>query len=61
MFITDNKERGVWIHLNHADVLASVSRLGGNILVQLSTDKAHELENRLETVLNPKPPEPDKE
>lgn len=53
MFITDNKEKGFQIHFNKADMI-NFAVAGENVAVTLSADKAKELEDRLEEVVNPK-------
>lgn len=54
MFITGSEEKGFKIHFNHNDMQASAGMIGGNILVELTADKAKELEDRLEEVVYPK-------
>lgn len=57
MFITGNKEDGFKVHFNKVDMLDFVVA-GENVMVELSAEKAKELEDRLEEVVNPTPPLP---
>lgn len=54
MFIEGNKEEGFKVRFDHSDMLGSSGMIGGNIMVILSSEKAKELEDRLEEVVNPK-------
>lgn len=53
MFIRSNKEEGFKIYFNKTDMMDALVT-GGNIMVVLSAEKAKELEDRLEEVVNPK-------
>lgn len=63
MLITGNKEEGFKVHFNKEDLksatggvedLLGLFTLDGPVLVELTAEKAKELEDRLEEVVNPK-------